>query len=446
MTTAHAPAPESPAESVVSPPQLAFRVFGLGDAGGRVIDYLAAANLSHITYIAVNTDAQALAATSVAHRVQLGAKHARGLGTGGDPELGCSAAERDAETLRQHCVGADIVFIVAGLGGGTGSGASPVLARVAHDAGALVLALAILPFDCEGSLRQRQAHHALQQLKAMADGVICVPNQRMVKLVDDNTSLTDTYRLTNELIAQGIRGLWRLVSRPGLMNADFPTLCRVLRGQHAESSLAAVETKGPNRVREAVEKLLASPLLDSGQTLAEATRVLVGVLGGPELSLAEINRISEQLNRHCENAQLTLGANTEPDYRDRLEITVVVTHGNPADLPSSPALEARLQPDQPSVTIDLAAERHLFNEPQPIRPASRLVPPPPVLPPEEMEHIYRRQLTGNPRSRRSSHRMQQGQLPLEIVPKGRFDKSEPTIHRGEDLDVPTYIRRGVPLN
>jgi cell division protein FtsZ len=445
------PQPESPlappADASVTPPKLAFRIFGLGDAGGKVIDFLAAANLSNMTYIAVNTDTLALAGTSVAHRVQLGAKHTRGLGTGGDPDLGRAAAEHDAETLRQHCVGADIVFIVAGLGGGTGSGASPVLALVAHDAGALVLALAILPFDCEGSPRQRQAQYALQQLKATADGVICVPNQRMAKLVDETTSLVETYRITNQLISQGIRGLWRLVAGTGLMNADFPTVCRALRGQHAESSLATVEAKGPNRVREALEKLLASPLLENGQTLAEASRVLVGVLGGPELSLAEINRITEQLNRHCENAQFTLGANIEPDYRDRLEITVVVAGpGALAEDPPPASRESRVHPDESAPHETLTAERRLFNEPEPHRPASRLVPPPPVLPPEQVEQIFRQQLNANPRFRRPNHRLQQGQLPLEIVPKGRFDKSEPTIHHGEDLDMPTYIRRGVPLN
>ncbi|MCL5096437.1 MAG: cell division protein FtsZ, partial [Candidatus Omnitrophica bacterium] len=172
---------------------LSIKFFGVGGAGGHVTDYLSAAGFADVNFVAINTDARALADNRVPDKIQLGASLTRGLGTGGDPELGWAAAEQAAGELGRICHGADIVFLAAGLGGGTGTGASPVLARVAKEAGALVLGFVILPFDCEGNRRRHQALRGLQQLEAVADGVICMPNQRLSKLVDENTSLVETF-------------------------------------------------------------------------------------------------------------------------------------------------------------------------------------------------------------------------------------------------------------
>ena len=207
---------------------LALKVFGIGGAGGNAIDYMAREEFAGVTFVAANTDAQALGSLGVTERLTLGGKLTRGLGTGGDPDLGRQAAEEDQDKIRALCAGADIVCVLAGLGGGTGTGAGPVVARLAREAGALVLGIVTLPFEFEGNRRQRQATMVLRELMSEADGVICLPNQKVLKLVDENTKVQETLKITNELLAQGVRGLWRLLTQTGMINVDFNDLCAVL--------------------------------------------------------------------------------------------------------------------------------------------------------------------------------------------------------------------------
>ncbi|HSH93027.1 MAG TPA: cell division protein FtsZ [Roseimicrobium sp.] len=426
---------------------LVVKVFGVGGAGGNAVSHLSTVGLDGVQCVAVNTDAQALAAVQGADVVHLGTRLMRGLGAGGDPTLGNAAAESDSERLKALCAGADIVFIIAGLGGGTGTGASPVLARVARETGALVLAVVTLPFDCEGTRRRRQAQLGLEQLKVAADAVICLSNQKVFGLINENTSLVESFKLTNDLLAQGVRGIWRLVTRTGLINLDFADLCSVLRGRHAEGFCASSEATGPNRSREVVEKVLSHPLLDGGKALASADAVLVSIVGGHDLTLTEVNRIMEQINRHCDAAHVTLGAAIEPEFNDRLAITVVASQPAlraPAqDETEEPLLSAVELPTPSETSIDT----QFLHRTESDRPASRFVAPAPNVSQERAEELLAGQKTGSgTRKPRKGPRLKQTQLPLEIVSKGRFEKSEPTIHKGEDLDVPTYIRRGVALN
>jgi len=252
------PLPESPDTPAVKKAFI-IRVLAVGGAGCNVVGHLAKVPLPGVEFAVLSTDTAVLAQSAIPRQVNLGARKSRGLGAGGDPECGRVAAEEDAGAVRELCRGADVVFVVAGLGGGTGTGAAPVVARIAKETGALVLGIALLPFDCEGNRRARQAQSGLQEWKAAADGVICVANQKVLKLVDEKTSLIDAFRITNELVAQGVRGIWRLLFRPGLINVDFAHLCAVTRGRHAESCLATAEAQGENRAREVTEKLLAHP-------------------------------------------------------------------------------------------------------------------------------------------------------------------------------------------
>jgi cell division protein FtsZ len=400
----------------------------------------------------VNTDVQSLLDLSVECVVPLGASLTRGLGAGGDPGSGRAAAEADAESLRKLCAGAEVVVIVTGLGGGTGTGASPVLARAAKEAGALVLAIATLPFECEGARRQAQAEAGLEDLKEAADAVLCLPNQRVLKLIDENTSLIETFKITNELLAQGLRSIWRLLARAGIINVDFADLCAVVRGRHAESSFACAEARGEHRAREVVEKLLASPLLEGGTVLHEAGSALVSIVAGRDLTMAEVNRVMSQINRACENARVIMGAAVEAELGDRLCVTLIATRGDPAEADQTTTREKAVHdvtamrpvesrgPDEESAAF--GAE--FFEKGRAIRPASRFVAPAPELAPDKKEQLLAQQSGKTYRKPRS--KMRQGVLPLDIVSKGRFEKSEPTIYHGEDLDVPTYIRRGVPLN
>jgi cell division protein FtsZ len=410
--------------------KIRIKVCGVGGAGCNTAGFIARDKFDNMDFLLLNTDAQALAAFPMPDKLVLGMKRARGLGTGGDPEMGRAAAEDDAARLRCFCEGGDIIFILAGLGGGTGTGAAPVLARIARESGALVLAMVSLPFDFEGARRQRQAATGLHHLKAAADAVICLPNQELFKMLDEKTSVLEAFKIGNSLMAGGLRGIWRLLTQTGLINLDFADLCSVTRGRHVASSFATAEAGGEKRGEQVLEKILNHPLLDGGQVLNESDAVLVSMVGGPDLTMSEVNKVMEPIRRQCENAHLIFGAVIDDAFAGQLSVTLIASrHG--AGESASPAAESAspggMQFLDPADTP---------------RPASRFLGPAPELSNEKKEQLYKSQ-TGQ--SRKKSARMQK-ELPLEIVFKGRFDKSEPTIRHGEDLDVPTYLRRGVALN
>ena len=426
--------------------QITIKVIGVGGGGCNAVAHMVRERMSGVSFVVANTDAQALAESPAEEAIILGTKLTRGLGTGGDPELGKAAAESDRERLKELCAGVDIVFVVAGLGGGTGTGGAPVVAQVAKEAGALVLGIVTLPFDFEGNRRQRQGQCGLQELKAQADAVICLPNQKIHRLIDENTSFVDTFKISNDLVAQGVRGIWRLLTQTGMINVDFNDLCSVTRDRHAESAFAHVEVAGENRAAQAVEQMLAHPLLDSGQVLSEADTVLVSIVGGREMAMGEVNRLMEHLNRQCENAHLIMGAAIDETFSNRLAVTLIASRRaaeirDPRERRRGSldrSAEERMPSDRSLSAADFDSE--LIQKNAPARPASRFVAPAPELTEQRAEHMLGRQ------GRRKKTPMRQAQLPLEIISKGRFEKSEPTIHQGEDLDVPTYIRRGVAMN
>jgi len=414
-----------------------IQVIGVGGAGCNAVKHLSLQDMPGVSFAVVNTDTRALSHSPVETKVVLGARSSRGLGAGGDPDRGRAAAEEDLDQLREICQGADLVFVVAGLGGGTGTGASPVVAQVAKSAGALVLSIVMLPFDCEGTRRQRQAQFGLHKLKEEADGVICLPNQKVFKLIDENTSLLEAFDITNEFVAQAVRGIWRLLSHQGLINVNFADLCSVTQGRHSESALACAEASGPNRAREVTERLLQHPLIEGGQVLAESAGILVCISGGPGLTLTEVNRVMEQVNRHGEQAHIIMGASVSEDLGDRMMLTVVAARQNPQ------VKNSLAESSEEGTGNDLEFSAHLSEPSMGGRSGARFAAPPPMISVERTEQIYARQ---GGKGRKGGSRLRQTQLPLEIVSKGRFEKSEPTIHHGQDLDVPTYIRRGVALN
>jgi cell division protein FtsZ len=393
----------------VSIRKFTIKVFGIGGAGCNAARHIAGLNLPDVPCVFLNTDAAALAQAPSENKVLLGFKSMRGLGAGGDPERGRQAAEEDRDEIRAACEGADLVFLIAGLGGGTGTGAGPVVARIAKEAGALVLGMVVLPFDCEGSRRQRQAQMGLQEFKKAADGVICLPNQKLLQFVDEKTSLPEAFAIGNDWIAQGVRGIWRMLSQPGLINVDFADLCGVLRDRHAEGSLATAEAQGENRATEVINKLLAHPLIENGQGLADTAGALVSIAAA-NLTMSEVTRIMEQITRHCEQAHVIMGASIDEAFGDRLSVTLIASRRE--------SVASEEPPANPRIDFQKASK-------------------PGNLPPIQLS---------NGRSRKSSSRSRQTQLQLEIVSKGRFEKSEPTLHQGQDLDLPTYIRRGVALN
>jgi cell division protein FtsZ len=428
--TEPAPAPVPDLHATTS-----IKVFGVGNAGLNVIEPLIRAALPGMDFIAVNPDPYSLTRSSAPQKLQLDTPLLRGLGTGGDPERGRALAEEHANELKALCAGASTVFIVAGLGGGAGTGISPVLARVAKETGALVLGFVVTPFRCERDRRASLAAQGLVDLKAAADGVVCLPNESIFKLIDQNTSLIDTFRLTNELLADGILGVWRLLTHSGLIEIHFEDLRALIQDRHSESAFAVAEAMGATRSREVAEKLLAHPMLQNGQALDHADAVLISILGGPDLTMTEVNRVMEQIGAHCERAQVIMGAAIDEAFRDRLSVTLIAARRK------AEALRAQRPTDRAE---DLHAQ--LLDSASNPRPPSRFVPPPPSVPPDQIRQFLEAQRTEPSSSQTKLLRLRQGQLPLQIVSKDRFEKSEPTIHKGEDLDVPTYIRRGIALN
>lgn len=402
-------------------------VIALGQAGIKSVDRIAS-SLPGVRLVAADTDAATLRASLCPEKILLGAKQTRGLGTGADAELGRTLAEEAADQIRSATAGQDVVFVVAGLGGGTGSGAAPFVAQLAREGGALTLGIAVTPFSFESSRRHDIARGSLRELKMAADSVLGLANHRLGKLIDESRPITEVLAISDELVAHGIRGLWQLITRRGLIPLGLPELHKAIRGRHTDSAFAVAEASGEGRTQAVLDKLLKHPLLDEGRALSEAETIIVSIVSGPELTPAEIGRIKDHVQREAEKADVTVGAVCDDANAGRLSVLLVVTRRSAADKPE--ILEDEVE--------DSVAEP----APAP-RTSSRFTPPASVFTGERRTDPAADKATG--RRRRKRHEAQQPELALQVIPKGRFDKSEPTVHGGSDLDVPSYIRRNVSL-
>jgi cell division protein FtsZ len=418
------------------------KIVGVGGAGLHAVEHLAQSGFTEAPLAAVHTDSRVLGQSSLETNLLLGSRLTRGL-KAGDPDVGRAIAEGETERLMELCADVDLLLLVVGLGGSTGSGVAPVLARVAREAGVLVLAVATLPFELEGRRRGEQAQLALRELRTASDAVILLPNQQVVRLLEETAGLPEALEKVNELLAYGLRGLCRLVTQTGLIKVDFSDLCEVVRGRHAESCLAAAEAAGEDRVKVVVERLLDSPFLDHGNALSEVEAVLVSIAGGPGLSLKEIQQLMDQINRLCEQAHVVMGADVDPTLSDRLVVTLVGTHRRQGDPAKPEPKHADLDPGMPEAEFPVDGRSGAETGRGGAERARHFVPPAPQLAPEEKAKLMEQR---GLRPKRGKRMGTQFMLPLEVVSKERFEQSEPTRYRGEDLDTPTFIRRGIRLN
>ncbi len=418
MTTPRKSTPARPENADTNPPgtrRFRLKLIGVGGAGGNCIQQIAATAtgiLDGVELLAINTDIQALDAITIADKLQIGATITRGLGTGGDPDLGAAAAQNDTDRIEAALGRADVVFLAAGLGGGTGTGASPIIAKIAKEQGALVLAFVATPFAFEGPRRRSQAEAGLEQLKAQADAVICIPNDRLTRIVGENAPVTEAFRHGNKIVADGVRAIWQLLSRKGLINLDFADLSRTLGGRHGEGIFSHGEATGPDRLRDAMKELMDNPLFDGNDTLARADGVLVSILGGPDLTLSDVQRAVEPISRIAQRAHVIMGAAIDESFADRLSVTVIAANAGIAK-------QRAAAPPRNAASF--------------VRPAAPVPAPSTVA------------VSVEPHSASPVAKPKQETLPLEGISRGRFDKSEATIYDGEDLDVPTFLRRGVSL-
>jgi cell division protein FtsZ len=417
------------------------RIFGIGSAGVGVLAQLVQDGIPGDALIAIHSNTGAFAALAGVEKIEVHKKP--GNLSNAANEIGCEEllTEEVLSRIRALCSAADFVIIIAGMGGVLGGILSPSLASVAHESGAFVLAFAVMPFECEGSRRIEMASAGFNRVKNAADLLLCYPNQKTLGLINEKTSLADTFNVANRLLASGVRGTWRALCSEIALGHRFSDLYQSMVQDSKECSFAVAESVGPNRVTEAVDRLFAHPLATGPNVLPAAKTVAVYILGGPSLGLAEVNRIMEQFQTRCETSSLLMGAANIPELGDSLILSVLFSASSLEMECSISSDEEAAVPGSDRGNLGIQLLENTSGE----RRNSRFLPPPPSLPPEKMQQLLKQQgRTGRPR--KGQARFRQTQLPLEILSKGRFDKSEPTIHKGEDLDVPTYIRRGVSLN
>ncbi len=427
---------------------LSVKVMGVGDAGCRAVDLLAGEALPGVEFLALNSDLRGLQEIGNARRVEVGRDFLRGLSAGGDPDLGRASVEADQDRLAPFFADTDLVMLIGGLGGGIGSGAMPVLARQAREVGALVLSFVSLPFDLEGQQRSQRADLARNQLLVASDAVISLPNQTFLEIVDEKTRLPETFEIINRAVLQGVRGIWQMIEKAGLINVSFQDLRSVVQSKHARSSFAVAEAEGENRAREVVESLLAHPLLTGENQLEEADALLVNIVGGDSLSISEVDRIMERLRRHVGEVRIVVGASTNPAMEDKVELTLIASWHRKARSVSLQIDAPRMEEFTFPVPIEGSEiETSFFKRANEITTStSRYVAPPPDSEDRRTDRFFAQSQPSLNQQRRIKKQLKQGMLKLDAVSRGRFEKSAPTIHNGEDLDVPTFVRRGVALN
>ena len=300
-----------------------IKVVGVGGGGSNAVDRMIAEGLRGVEFVAVNTDAQALLMSAASQRIRIGDKLTRGLGAGGNPEIGMKAAEESSQELEEVLRGADMVFVTCGMGGGTGTGAAPVIAEIIKKSGALTIGVVTRPFNFEGSRRQNIAMEGIEKLKESVDTLIVIPNDRLLEIVDKKASMTQAFRTADDVLRQGIQGISELITVPGLINLDFADVRSIMSG--GGSALMAVGVgRGDNRAVQAAESAVASALLDV--TIEGAQGILFNLTGGPDLSLFEVNEAAEIIKRKAHpEANIIFGAVIDESLTDELRITLIAT-------------------------------------------------------------------------------------------------------------------------
>jgi cell division protein FtsZ len=313
--------PEYSAPHAESPAQI--KVVGVGGGGQNAVNRMIAEGLAGIEFISINTDQQALMLSHAPVRVRIGEKVTRGLGAGGSPELGEKAAEESSDELYSLLKGADMVFITCGMGGGTGTGASPVIARIAKENGALTIGVVTRPFSFEGSPRMRSAETGIERLKEHVDTLIVIPNDRLLDIVDKRASLQQSFRTADDVLRQGIQGISEVITVPGLINLDFADV-RTIMSEGGAALMAVGVASGEGRARTAAEQAITSNLLDV--TIDGARGILFNITGGPDLSLFEVNEAATLIKQAAHpDCNVIFGAVVDEDMKDQIRITVVAT-------------------------------------------------------------------------------------------------------------------------
>ena len=300
-----------------------IKVIGVGGAGNNAVNRMIEAEIKGVDFIAVNTDKQALQISKAKTKIQIGEKITRGLGAGANPDIGAQAAEETKSEVAEALRGADMVFVTAGMGGGTGTGAAPVVAAAAKEMGILTIGVVTKPFTFEGKKRLSQAERGIESLKGKVDTLVVIPNDKLLQIVDRKTSIIDAFKMADDVLRQGVQGISDLIAIPGLVNLDFADVKTVMLNQ-GMAHMGVGRASGENRAEDAAKEAIQSPLLET--SIEGAKGVIINITGGDNLGLHEVNTAAELVQRSVDpEANIIFGTVTDPDMKDEIQITVIAT-------------------------------------------------------------------------------------------------------------------------
>lgn len=408
---------------------IAIKLVGVGGAGSNAVDRLKMENLDRLQLAVINTDFQALSSSPVQDKILIGMGVTRGLGAGGDPELGREAAEADREKIAEVVKDCDLVFLLTGMGGGTGGGASPVVAEIASEGGALVIAFVTMPFSFEGGRRLKQAEEGLRALRQVCDAVIPLPNDVLLQEAAEDETALDSFARADAWIGRGVRSIWSMLFKTGLINLDFSTLRQAFHTRGGKTLFGLGEGRGANAAADAIASLKMCPLLHTPEFSRKADRLLVNIIGGADLTLPKVNEmmnaITEQFGR---DSHVIMGAVIDEELQGRVEICVIGT----SDMGGRP-----LPPRKPSPA---ARTRTPFTNPG---RADAITAGEPEVAGERSPAVA----AVAARSGKSVPvAIAQDEFGFgEIERRGHFEKTDRNLFDGHDLDVPTYLRRGIKI-
>jgi len=415
---------------------IAIKLVGVGGAGANAVDRLKMENLERLQLAVINTDYQALASSPVQDKLLVGMSVTRGLGAGGDPELGRMAVEADREKVAAVVKDCDLVFLVTGMGGGTGSGASPVVAEIAAEAGALVIAFVTMPFSFEGGRRLKQAEEGLRALRQVCDAVIPLPNDVLLQEAADNETVLDSFARADEWIGRGVKSIWAMLFKTGLINLDFATLRQAFQQRGGKTLFGLGEGAGENAVADAIASLKLCPLLHTPEFSRKADRLLVNILGGADLTLPKVNElmsaITEQFGR---DSHIIMGAVIDEDMPGRVEVCVLGTSdmGGRGVLTRRPAAGNRSKPpfaprsDSPTAHVPANAPSSGPSD-APVSAGASVAD------------------SAEAKNLRAAKIAQEEFGFGEVESRGHFEKTDRNLFDGQDLDVPTYLRKGIKIS
>jgi cell division protein FtsZ len=390
-------------------------VLGIGGGGSNAVNRMIQAGVRGVEFVAINTDAQALARSDAPNRIRIGEKLTRGLGAGGNPSIGEKAAEESAEAIQDLVRDADMVFIAAGMGGGTGTGGAPVIAHLAREAGALTVGVVTRPFSFEGARRRSNAEEGINSLREQVDTLITIPNDRLLQVIDRKTTVEQAFMEVDDVLRQGIQGISELITEPGLINLDFADV-KTIMSDSGGALMAIGRGTGESRAQDAARMAISSPLLDI--SMEGARGVLLNITGGADLALTEISDAADVVAQAADpEASIIFGAVVDPRIENEVRITVIATGFDVAERPRQPAYRSRLG-----------------------RPAYGLSP-------ERTQHSAEQQASGRDRGgpveeRDRDRPPERDQGPIRVGTIGST-LPEPVFNEGDDdLDIPPFLRGG----